>query len=43
MSRGVQGGRLPEEALAPANGVAPDALRELVREVLRDVLSLIHI
>jgi hypothetical protein len=37
VSGGVWGGRPPEEA-PEADGVAPDALRELVREVLRDVL-----
>jgi hypothetical protein len=34
----VSGGRPSGEAPAAADGVAPDALRELVREVLRDVL-----
>jgi hypothetical protein len=32
------GARPPGEAPPPADGAAPDALRELVREVLRDVL-----
>ena len=35
---GVRGGRPPGEGPAPADGVAPDALRDLVREVLQDVL-----
>ena len=39
MSGGVSGVRLPGEAPTAANGTpAPDELRELVREVLRDVL-----
>ena len=34
MSTGVQGGRLPEKAPAPANGVAPDALRRFGPKVV---------
>jgi hypothetical protein len=37
-SGGAWGGRPPGETPVPADGVAADALRELVREVLRDVL-----
>jgi hypothetical protein len=38
MSGQAREGRPAGEAPAPTNGAAPDALRQLVREVLRDVL-----
>jgi hypothetical protein len=38
MSGQAREGRPTGEAPAPTNGAAPDALRQLVREVLRDVL-----
>jgi hypothetical protein len=38
MSGQAREGRPTGEAPPPANGAAPDALRQLVREVLRDVL-----